>query len=147
LTTGREHLNRIPPEVKDKTFGNGVYRITFEDTDVRPVYGHRYWFYLQDAVENVPEYVVRWDNFVQYVLHPFSHPLTKRSNALSKQGSLGIQSTAYIQERISRGFTENQTVPEFKQLLIKMGVVDPQGESAMDEDQWDAASTFILSLV
>jgi len=41
-------------------------------------------------------------------------------------------------------FTENQNDPEFKQLLIKMGVVNPQGESAMDEDQWDAASTFFL---
>ena len=38
-------------------------------------------------------------------------------------------------------FTENQDDPEFKQLLIKMGVVDARGESAMDDDQWNAAST------
>jgi mRNA (guanine-N7-)-methyltransferase len=29
------------------------------------VFGHKYWFYLQDAVENVPEYIVKWDEFVQ----------------------------------------------------------------------------------
>lgn len=37
------------------------------------MFGHRYWFYLQDAVDDVPEYVVHWDNFVQYVQsRPFS---------------------------------------------------------------------------
>lgn len=65
--SGREHLNQIPPEVNDKSFGNSVYKITFDGPDERPIYGQRYWFYLRDAVENVPEYVVRWDNFVQYV--------------------------------------------------------------------------------
>jgi hypothetical protein len=44
-------------------------------------------------------------------------------------------------------FTENQHDPEFKQLLIKMGVVDSRGESAMDEDQWDAASTSFSHLL
>jgi len=40
-------------------------------------------------------------------------------------------------------FTENQDDSEFKQLLVKMGVVDDQGASAMDEDQWDAANLYI----
>lgn len=44
-------------------------------------------------------------------------------------------------------FTDNQDDPEFKQLLVKMSVVNAKGESAMDEDQWDAASEyFSLSL-
>lgn len=42
-----------------------MYKIRFEEREKRPVYGHRYWFYLKDAVDDVPEYVVRWDNFVQ----------------------------------------------------------------------------------
>jgi mRNA (guanine-N7-)-methyltransferase len=28
------------------------------------MYGHQYRFFLTDAVEDVPEYVVNWDNFV-----------------------------------------------------------------------------------
>ena len=61
----REQLDRIPADVEDKSFGNSVYKITFENSTERPLYGHRYWFYLQDAVENVPEYIVHWDTFVQ----------------------------------------------------------------------------------
>jgi len=37
-------------------------------------------------------------------------------------------------------YAENHERPEFKDLLIKMKVIDPQGVSAMDEDQWEAAS-------
>ena len=49
---------------RDLTFGNSVYQIRFESQQ-RALYGDRYWFYLKDAVEDVPEYVVHWDNFVQ----------------------------------------------------------------------------------
>ena len=37
-------------------------------------------------------------------------------------------------------FTDNQEHPEFKPLLERMKVVDKDGESQMDEDQWEAAS-------
>ena len=41
-----------------------MYKIRFEErkTRVQP-FGHRYWFYLKDAVEDVPEYVVHWEHF------------------------------------------------------------------------------------
>jgi mRNA (guanine-N7-)-methyltransferase len=61
------HLDSIPPEADDLTFGNAVYQIRFEQREPKPIFGHKYWFFLQDAVENVPEYVVHWDNFVEYV--------------------------------------------------------------------------------
>ena len=32
------------------------------------VYGHAYRFFLEDAVEDVPEYLVHWDNFESYVI-------------------------------------------------------------------------------
>ena len=63
----RDQLDALPPNAKELTWGNSVYKIRFEDRHNRPVFGHRYWFYLQDAVDDVPEYVVHWDNFVQYV--------------------------------------------------------------------------------
>jgi hypothetical protein len=65
----RENLDNIPTSAEELSFGNSVYKITFDNRE-RPVFGHKYWFFLQDAVENVPEYVVRWDNFVQYVFDP-----------------------------------------------------------------------------
>jgi mRNA (guanine-N7-)-methyltransferase len=63
-------LDQIPANVSELSFGNSVYSIKFESREPRPLYGHRYSFFLQDAVEDVPEYVVRWDSFVQCV-HAF----------------------------------------------------------------------------
>ncbi len=48
------------------SFGNEVYRIRFDQAR-GPLYGHRYMFFLEDAVEDVPEYVVYWDEFVRRV--------------------------------------------------------------------------------
>ena len=62
-----ERLNALP-EDSDLSFGNSVYTIRFDSRDQQAVFGDRYWFYLRDAVDDVPEYVVRWDNFVQSVL-------------------------------------------------------------------------------
>jgi mRNA (guanine-N7-)-methyltransferase len=44
-------------------------------------------------------------------------------------------------EEFHQVFEEHQEHPEFKPLLVRMKVVDTNGESAMDEDQWEAAST------
>lgn len=65
-TSIRERLDNVPLNSEDLSFGNSVYKITFDNRE-RPLFGHKYWFFLQDAVENVPEYVVQWDNFVQCV--------------------------------------------------------------------------------
>jgi len=64
LTADRAELEKIPERARLE-FGNNVYRIKF-DTRHRPgadYYGHRYHFYLEDAVEDVPEFVVYWQNF------------------------------------------------------------------------------------
>ena len=58
-------LDQVPAEASDLSFGNSVYSIKFESRESRPLYGHRYSFFLQDAVEDVPEYVVHWEPFVQ----------------------------------------------------------------------------------
>lgn len=60
------YRNNLRDNPNTLTFGNSVYTVRF-DSDQGPVYGHRYMFFLQDAVEDVPEYVVYWDNFVRLV--------------------------------------------------------------------------------
>lgn len=60
-------LGQIPADAPSLSFGNSVYSIKFETREPSPLFGHRYSFFLQDAVEDVPEYVVRWDYFVQCV--------------------------------------------------------------------------------
>jgi mRNA (guanine-N7-)-methyltransferase len=59
-----DHLDSVPDE-SNLSFGNSVYSIRFEERKHSDVYGHRYWFYLKDAVDDVPEYVVHWDHFVK----------------------------------------------------------------------------------
>ncbi len=76
------------------------------------------------------------------IIYLFSTSLTAVKNRVASEYSLH----PIYKKEFHEVFTENQNDPEFKQLLIRMGVVDPQGESAMDEDQWDAASTSLLSL-
>ncbi|TBU45882.1 mRNA capping enzyme-domain-containing protein [Dichomitus squalens] len=118
-----DQLDALPANSKDLSFGNSVYKIRFEDRETRPVFGHRYWFYLQDAVEDVPEYVVRWDNFVQLAAEYGLHPIYKKE--------------------FHQVFEEHHEQPEFAPLLQRMRVVDANGESQMDEDQWEAANIYI----
>ncbi|KAI8628798.1 mRNA capping enzyme [Xylariaceae sp. FL1651] len=49
-------------------WGNGLYRVRFpgktpEDGIFRPPYGWKYNFFLDEAVEEIPEYVVPWEAF------------------------------------------------------------------------------------
>ncbi|EOO01808.1 putative mrna cap methyltransferase protein [Phaeoacremonium minimum UCRPA7] len=49
-------------------WGNGIYRVRFpgktpEDGIFRPPFGWKYNFFLHEAVEEVPEYVVPWEAF------------------------------------------------------------------------------------
>ncbi|KAI0328103.1 hypothetical protein GY45DRAFT_1029121 [Cubamyces sp. BRFM 1775] len=118
-----EQLDALPPDSKELSWGNNVYRIRFEERDSRPIFGHRYWFYLQDAVDDVPEYVVHWENFVQLAAEYDLHPVYKKE--------------------FHEIFEEHHEHEEFGQLLQRMHVVDADGESQMDEDQWEAANIYI----
>ncbi|KAL0577252.1 mRNA cap guanine-N7 methyltransferase [Marasmius crinis-equi] len=118
-----EHLHEVPSNSEDLSFGNEIYRIRFEERDHDGVYGHKYWFFLQDAVEDVPEYLVLWDNFVQLA---------------AEYGLVSV-----YKEEFHQVFAEHQEHRDFAPLLTRMGVVDQNGESSMDEDQWEAANIYI----
>ncbi|QSL66260.1 hypothetical protein MERGE_000636 [Pneumocystis wakefieldiae] len=48
----------------EKNWGNSIYRVQFEDppnSEFRPPFGHRYSFYLEDAVTDVPELALDYD--------------------------------------------------------------------------------------
>jgi mRNA (guanine-N7-)-methyltransferase len=56
-------VNELSPDAPPQ-FSNSVYRIRFEERPARiQPFGQRYFFYLEDAVEDVPEYVVHWEHF------------------------------------------------------------------------------------
>ncbi len=68
-----------PPQANDKKedeereptvaeWGNSIYRVRFpgdtpKDGIFRPPYGWKYSFFMEEAVEEVPEYVVPWEAF------------------------------------------------------------------------------------
>jgi len=116
-------LDQIPVDARDLSFGNSVYSIKFESRQPRPLYGHRYSFFLQDAVDDVPEYIVHWDSFVQLAAKYDLYPVYRKE--------------------FHELFEEFQDNPEFKPLLQRMNVVDANGETEMDEDQWEAANIYI----
>lgn len=118
-----ESLDAIEPDAPELSFGNAVYKIKFEERNPQPIYGHKYWFYLQDAVDDVPEYVVHWDNFERLA------------------AEYGLVLT--YKKEFHEVFEEHQDIPEFKELMVRMKVVDANGESAIDEDQWDAANIYV----
>jgi len=116
-------LDQIPAEASDLSFGNSVYSIKFESRESQPLYGHRYSFFLQDAVEDVLEYVVHWESFVQLAAEYGLYPIYKKE--------------------FHDVFEEFKEHPEFKPLLKRMNVIDANGETKMDEGQWEAANIYV----
>jgi mRNA (guanine-N7-)-methyltransferase len=57
-------------EVEEETpeWGNNIYRVRFpgatpEDGIFRPPFGWKYSYFMEEAVEEIPEYVVPWEAF------------------------------------------------------------------------------------
>lgn len=116
-------LDQLPADSEDLSFGNSVYKIRFEERTSRPLFGHRYYFYLRDAVENVPEYIVEWDNFVQMAAQYRLHPVFKKE--------------------FHEVFEENREHEDFKQLMVRMNVCDATGASSMEDEEWEAVNIYI----
>ena len=72
-----------------------------------------------------------------FFLHHFS-PLLLDIRLAAEYGLLPI-----YKEPFGEVFQESEK-KEFKQLLIRMKVMNEEGESNMTEDQWDAASESLL---
>ncbi|KAF9065283.1 mRNA capping enzyme-domain-containing protein [Rhodocollybia butyracea] len=118
-----DRLHELPSETQELSFGNDVYSVRFESREHVGSFGHKYWFFLRDAVEDVPEFLVHWENFVALAADYDLYPVYK--------------------EEFHTVFSEHQDHSEFGPLMVRMKVVDNNGESAMDEDQWDAVNIYI----
>ncbi|KAI9844624.1 MAG: mRNA cap guanine-N7 methyltransferase [Sclerophora amabilis] len=63
---GKEQVEADAEEVPD--WGNSIYRVRFpgktpEDGIFRPPFGWKYSYFMEEAVEEIPEYVVPWEAF------------------------------------------------------------------------------------
>ncbi|CAD6576057.1 MAG: mRNA cap guanine-N7 methyltransferase [Tremellales sp. Tagirdzhanova-0007] len=116
-------LNLLPEDDQELRFGNSCYYVQFAERRHKGIYGHQYRFFLSDAVEDVPEYLVNWDNFV----------------SLAAEYRLRLVYNRPFNEILQ----EEQNSRDFGPLLGKMGVINDRGESAMDPDQWEAANLYM----
>jgi len=96
-------------EVEDKSveWGNGIYRVRFpegtpEDGIFRPPFGWKYSYFMVEAVEEIPEYVVPWEAF----------------RALTQEYNLELQ----FRKPFLEIWEEEKNDPELGPLSERMGV-------------------------
>ena len=116
----RERLNQLSEDDEDLRFGNSCYYVQFAERRHKGIYGHQYRFFLTDAVEDVPEYLVNWDNFVACgLLSPFvffSVMLKAVANRLAAEYRLRLVYNKAFNEVLE----EEQSSRDFGPLLGKM---------------------------
>ncbi|KAL3956342.1 hypothetical protein ACCO45_009188 [Purpureocillium lilacinum] len=110
-------------------WGNSIYRVRFpgktpEDGVFRPAFGWKYNFFLDEAVEEVPEYVVPWEAF----------------RALAEDFNLELQ--------FHRTFPEiweaEKDDPELGPLSERMGVRERGGSPLLVSDEEMEAASFYI---
>lgn len=110
-------------------WGNSIYRIRFpgktpEDGVFRPAFGWKYNFFLDEAVEEVPEYVVPWEAF----------------RALAEDFNLELQ----FHRTFSEIWEAEKDDPELGPLSERMGVRERgTGRLLVSDEEMEAASFYI----
>lgn len=114
-------------------FGNDDYKVVFDErheAGERP-FGYRYLFWLKDAVDNVPEYVVD----------------SAALEALASEFGLRLKYKARFDQILTDGYQRK----DLRNLLDKMNVLDKNMATAgyvvpaMSPSLWDACSTYALN--
>lgn len=111
----------------EKEFGNTVYKILFTKEapkDLRNIYGYEYTFYLEDAVGNVPEYVVPFEAF----------------RALAQQYNLEL---LYKKPFLNMFDEELEKQPSLGGLCQRMHVVKDDGTYGIEGDQREASGIYL----
>ncbi|QRV97984.1 mRNA cap guanine-N7 methyltransferase [Ceratobasidium sp. AG-Ba] len=114
-------LDQLEPG--ELSFGNSVYRVRFDHKERQSIYGHKYWFNMFSTIEDLPEYIVPWEDFQSIALE------------------YGLKSIYRSEFRDL--FNKERRDPEYGPLLKTMKVVNARGDSELTEDQWDAANVYI----
>ncbi|KAM0281675.1 hypothetical protein ACHAQH_003406 [Verticillium albo-atrum] len=110
-------------------WGNTIYRVRFpgktpEDGIFRPAFGWKYNFFLDEAVEEVPEYVVPWEAF----------------RALAEDYNLELQ----YQKNFMDVWNSEKDDPTLGPLSERMGVRERGGgDLLVSPDEQEAASFYI----
>ncbi|KAK9235598.1 mRNA capping enzyme-domain-containing protein [Lipomyces kononenkoae] len=122
-----DHIAKLPEGKKE--WGNSVYSVRFyndppRDGIFRPPFGQRYSFFLEDAVEDVPEYVVPFEIF----------------RAMAEDYKLEL-----IYRKGFHDVFEDETSehPELFDICRRMGVTKQDGSYGIEGDQREAAGFYL----
>lgn len=114
-------------ESKNPEWGNSIYRVRFsnplppEDGTFRPPFGWKYSYFMEEAVEEIPEYVVPWEAF----------------RALTEDYNLELQ----YRKPFLEIWEEEKDDPDLGPLSERMGVRERGGgRLLMTEEEKEAAS-------
>lgn len=109
-------------------WGNSKFKIKFEepnpDGEFRSLAGNKYTFFLSEAVENVPEYVVRMDEFAKLALE-YGLELTSQEPFLQ-----------FFEKRIK----DSEGV--YNEALSKR-LIDRRGNLTLDAEQLEVCSIYL----
>ncbi|KAI9297013.1 mRNA capping enzyme, large subunit [Neoconidiobolus thromboides FSU 785] len=121
--------NWIVKKIKNSNnleFGNKVYKIRFETKDLFTIYGHKYYFELQDAIEDCPEYLVHFPTFEK----------------LAREYGLKLIFKMDF-HNIYKNFSN---VNYYNELLYRMNVISEDTTSIaydFDNNQWEACGIYL----
>jgi len=104
------------------SFGNSVYNVTFEQKDTFPRFGCKYYFTLEDAVDNCPEYLVHFPTLQQIA---------------SDYGLEFVFSSTFHQY-----YLDQSKDPEYAKLFEWMRCLDHRG--SISDDEWEAAGIYMV---
>ncbi|KAJ9067667.1 mRNA cap guanine-N7 methyltransferase [Entomophthora muscae] len=107
-------------------FGNSIYSIKFESKDKFPIFGHKYWFCLEDAIDDCPEFLIHFPT-LQKIAAEYKLEL------IFKKGF----------HEIYEAFCQHE---EYNELLYRMNVIsDPSNthDPLIDPEQWEAAGIYL----
>ncbi|GLA12974.1 mRNA cap guanine-N7 methyltransferase [Aspergillus niger] len=119
---------RVEEEAKAE-WGNSIYRVRFpgdtpEDGIFRPPFGWKYSYFMEEAVGEIPEYVVPWEAF----------------RALTEEYNLELQ----YRKPFMEVWRDEKDDPELGPLSERMGVRDrTTGELTMTPEEQEAVSKYI----
>lgn len=105
---GKEGILDRDGQAKEIEWGNSIYRVRFpgntpEDGVFRPPFGWKYSYFMEEAVEGVPEYVVPWAAFRAYVEYSHVHFSSLSANVFLCQAYGRLQPGAPISEAVHGG--------------------------------------------
>lgn len=101
-------------------FGNDIYNIKFEQKDKFTKYGHKYHFYLKDAIDDCPEYLMHFPTFKR-IVEGFGFKL--------------------LFAEPFHDFYRNMNYPKCRELFNRMKLSGPHGN--LSDDEWEATGLYL----